>query len=80
MRKRIEVEAVWDADLRALLANIGLLDDLLLGNVKCVACGRPVDLDNLGAILPKVDSADVVCDCTKCVRSVTVQASAAAVG
>ena len=71
MRKRIEVKAVWDSQLQSLLENLGILEPLLLGKLKCARCGRTVDLDNLGAIIPQKDEVIVVCDDTPCVHSVT---------
>jgi len=71
MRKRIEVKAVWDSQLQHLLENLGVLEPLLSGKLKCAQCGRTVDLDNLGAIIPQKDEVIVVCDDTPCMHFVT---------
>lgn len=68
MRKRIEIKAVWDSQLKHLLENLGILEPLLLGKFKCTRCGRTVDLDNLGAIIPYKDEVTVVCDDTLCIH------------
>jgi len=71
MRKRIEINAVWDSQLQHLLENLGILEPLLLGKLTCAQCGRTVDLDNLGAIIPQKDEVTVVCDDTPCIHSAT---------
>ena len=73
MRKKVDLTAVWDEDLRALLDNLGILDDLAAGNTRCIVCTRIVDFDNLGAIIPSADSVQVTCDNSGCVRVVTSQ-------
>jgi len=71
MRKRIEIKAVWDSQLKHLLENLGILEPLLLGRLTCARCGRTVDLDNLGAIVPYKDKVIVVCGDTPCIHSET---------
>ncbi len=71
MRKRIEVKTVWDSQLKELLGNLGILEPLLLGELSCAKCGRRVDLDNLGAIIPEKDNVILVCDSTPCVYALT---------
>lgn len=71
MRKRIEVKAVWDSELEQLLGNLGILESLLLGELTCAHCGRTVDLDNLGAIIPQEDKVIIVCDYTPCIRALS---------
>ena len=73
MRKKVDLTAVWDEDLRALLDNLGILDDLTAGNTNCMVCTRIVDFDNLGAIIPSADSVQVTCYNSGCVRTVTSQ-------
>ena len=78
MRKRVEVKAVWDSDLEALLQDVGLLETITLGNGACAVCDTPVDLDNLGAVIPQPESTAVTCDNVRCVRSVTAAGKATA--
>lgn len=73
MRKKVELTAVWDDDLHALLNSLGVLDDLIAGNTGCVVCSRIVNFDNLGAIMPSVASVQVTCDNSGCVRVATSQ-------
>ena len=69
MRRRIEVQAVWDSELERLLRSLDLFEPLVMGELRCAGCGSPVDLDNLGAIIPNKDGAKVVCDCTPCIQA-----------
>lgn len=71
MRKRLEVKAVWNSDLEHLLSNLGILDAVLLGKFNCAQCGRLIDLDNVGAILPQKDKVTIVCDYGPCVHTLT---------
>jgi hypothetical protein len=81
MTKRVELQAVWgDSDLRTLLENLGIIERLLTGELTCSVCGKTVDFDNLGAILPQADSAQVVCDCAHCIRAVTISGQTTSVG
>jgi len=71
MRKAATVKAVYDSDLERLLQNLGILDKLTAGELSCVVCGCPVDLDNLGAIFALENDIGVCCDSSRCTRVVT---------
>ena len=71
MRKSVELAAVWDNDLHTLLASLGVLDDLMAGNIRCVVCSCVVDFDNLGTIMPTINAVRLTCDDANCVRAVT---------
>lgn len=73
MRRKLNLAAVWDEDLRSLLISLGVLDDLTSGNACCVVCKRVLDIENLGTIIPSVDSVQLTCDNSGCVRAVTSQ-------
>jgi len=70
MRRRLQVKAVWDSDLEALLHNLGVLDRLITGEFACVVCGRSVDLGNLGAIVLRGQEVMVACAEVSCIRGV----------
>lgn len=74
--KRLPVKAVWDSDLRTLLDSLGMLEDLIEGNLLCAKCGTPVDFDNLGALFQYEGDIGVSCDESACVRAVTTPMSA----
>ena len=71
MRKNVGLAAVWDEDLHALLDSLGVLDDLLTGNMRCTICSCVVDFDNLGTIIPAINDVRLTCDDASCVRAVT---------
>jgi len=73
MRKRVEVEAVYDQHLERVLANLGILDKLIAGELNCAVCGCQVDLDNLGTIFLDDDNVGVSCDNNRCVRTITTR-------
>ena len=73
MRKRVELQAVWDDDLHALIDSLGVLDDLITGNMRCVVCSCTVGFDNLGTIMPAINAVRLTCDNASCVRTVTSQ-------
>lgn len=73
MRKRVEVKAIYDQDLQQVLANLGILDKLIAGELNCEVCGCQVDLDNLGTIFPDGDEVGVSCDNNRCVRTITIR-------
>lgn len=72
MRKAATIKAVYDPDLRQLLQGLGILDNIVAGEMRCAVCGCPVDLDNLGTIYPCGDDICVSCDRNGCVRTVTI--------
>ena len=77
MRKRVKVNAVWDSDLESLLRSLDMFEPLLAGNVSCAVCERTVDLDNLGAIVPREDGALITCTDALCIREFTRSAHTA---
>ncbi len=71
MREKVEIKAIYDKDLELILTNLGILDKLIAGEIKCAVCGTTIDLDNLGSIFPSGDEVSVSCDNEKCIRIVT---------
>lgn len=70
MRPRINIKAVWDSDLEALLRNFGILEKLLAEEVNCKVCRRMVNLENLGTIVKDDKSIAVTCDDATCITKV----------
>lgn len=77
MRKRVEVKAIYDQHLEQVLANLGILDKLIAGELNCAVCSCQVDLDNLGAIFPDGDEVGVSCDNDRCIRTITTHRATA---
>ena len=73
MRKRVEVKAVWDADLEGLLESLGVLDTVRSGSATCAVCGRFLTLDDIAAIRPSGDGVvTLICDNGECISSIAV--------
>lgn len=71
MRKRLEVKAVWESELKYLLESLDILEPLQRGEVACALCNRTVNLENLGLIIPQKDKVLIVCDNVACIHSLT---------
>ena len=80
MRKRVELKAIYDQDLEQVLVNLGILDELVAGELTCSICGGKVDLDNLGTIFPDDEKVGVSCDNDRCVRIIATRGVAASSG
>jgi len=80
MRGKVEVKAVYDGDLEQVLADLGILDKLIAGDLNCAVCACQVDLDNLGTIFPDGDEVRVSCDNDRCVRIITTRGAVAPSG
>ena len=51
MRGRTTVSAIHEQQMEQVLRELGLLDQLLLGQIGCVGCGKKLTLDDVGGIL-----------------------------
>lgn len=76
MRERVKVKAVYDQDLKQVLAKLGILDKLIAGEMNCAVCGCEIDLDNLGTIFPEGNDVRVSCDNNRCIRITTTRGAA----
>ena len=74
------MKAIYDKDLEQVLANLGVLDKIIAGEINCAVCGCQVDLDNLGSVFPEGDEIKVTCDNDRCVRTITTRAAGALSG
>ena len=46
MREKVELKAVYESDLQNVLTQLGILDSIIAGEIKCGVCGETIDLDN----------------------------------
>ena len=51
-KKNIEVNAILDKELEALLFETDQFEALLQGELKCVSCETTITTDNIGIIVP----------------------------
>jgi hypothetical protein len=61
MNKR-DLNAVHDKDLNQLLINLGLMERMKEGKLKCKFTGTVIDFENLYSIFPESGDIKVVCD------------------
>jgi len=61
------ITAVHDADLEKYLSSLGILDSVTTGAYRCAVCGNSVGLTNVGAIFPRDNKIEIVCDSPYCV-------------
>jgi hypothetical protein len=61
-----KISAVFDKDLEKVLKGLGLYDQLVAGEIKCVFCGDVVTLSNLEFIFSKNGKIVISCNSNKC--------------
>jgi hypothetical protein len=62
-----EILAVHKERLEEFLKSIGLWEPLVKGELKCVFCGVPISVDNIGLIIPSKDKIVVCCSKSECI-------------
>jgi len=67
--QRERVKAVHDDDLEQFLSSIGVLDQIKKGYHHCIVCNTQITLENLGAVYPKDNKINFVCDRPSCVAN-----------
>ena len=67
--QREKVKAVHDDDLEQFLSSIGVLDQIKKGYHYCIVCNTQITLENLGAVFPKDNKINFVCDRPSCLAN-----------
>jgi len=62
-------QAVHSAELESFLSQLGLLDRLKQGSIKCHCCGEAITLDNFKVLTRKGDEILFSCNKEKCLLS-----------
>ena len=70
-RKRTEIRAVHDNNLEHLLSSLGVLEQIEGGSCSCLICNSPVNLTNLGAVLPTEKGIGFICDMPSCIANIS---------
>ena len=60
------IKAVYDTDLVALLTSLGVIDDVNTGKLRCVFCGKTIQIDNIDGIIPHNNEVVFSCNAPKC--------------
>ncbi|MCI0530330.1 MAG: hypothetical protein L0Y74_00020 [candidate division Zixibacteria bacterium] len=68
--QREKVKAVHDYDLEQFLFSIGALEKIKNGFYHCLFCNAVVTINNLGALYPKNDKINFVCDRPSCIAEI----------
>ena len=63
-----KVKAVCADDLEAYLQNLGFYDDFVSGSISCAICKKPLNINQIGAILPKNNEIIFCCPEDNCYR------------
>jgi len=67
MRKKLILGAVYNEEIEDFLQEIGLLNEIIEGNIKCETCGAYITVNNLLAIAPLPDKKYMlICDKSTC--------------
>ncbi len=69
MRKRIELSAVLDKDLKGILVAHNLLEKFTSGDLRCKFCEEPLSWDNLGGFYVQDGKPILVCSSLDCIKS-----------
>ena len=66
-----KIRAVHDQDLEKLLESLGILPKFKHGELKCKFCHTTITFDNLHSFFPQSADIKLVCDSSKCVRTLS---------
>ena len=61
-----KIYAVHDRDIKEFLAELGLLDRVIKGELKCAQCGCVLSLENIGIITILRGDSKICCDNIEC--------------
>jgi hypothetical protein len=70
--KREKLKAVHDNDLEQFLSSIGVLDQVIGGYYHCMICDIQITIENLGAIYPKDNKINFVCERLSCLNEINL--------
>ena len=70
-REATKLKAVHDQDLEQFLVSLGLFSKVKNGMERCLVCGCPITLDNLGCVFPYEGEIKLCCGQLSCYNDVT---------
>lgn len=71
MDKKIDIPAIHDKDLKQVLNDLGLLEELQEGKLFCFNCSKQITWDNLFALKVVENKLVLFCDEPDCVDNST---------
>lgn len=66
MVKERVIRAVHESDLRDFLERAGVLEDALLGRLKCARCGQSIRIGEIGGFIARDGKLQAFCDKPRC--------------
>lgn len=70
--QREKLKAVHEDDLEQFLSSIGVLDQIKNGLHRCIVCNTQITLENLGAVYPKGNKINLVCERLLCLTEMNL--------
>lgn len=67
MDKRIDIPAIHDKDLKQVLTDLGILEELQNGKLFCINCSKQITWENLFALRVIENKLVLFCDEPDCV-------------
>ena len=66
LQNSVNIVAIHDMDLEKALRSLNIYESIIRGEMKCMICEKPVNLENLGAFMRVNGKIKVVCDKPAC--------------
>lgn len=66
-----QLKAVHDDDLKSLLTSLGCFEKVSTQQCKCIFCDTVIDVETIGAIVPKEGQIQFVCNNMECLNKLT---------
>ncbi len=73
MKNKLNIPAIHDNDLNQILDELGLLSKIEKRELVCLNCSRIITLENLGGLITRKDTAEIVCNDPECIASETIK-------
>jgi hypothetical protein len=70
--EREKLRAVHNDDLEEFLSSIGVLDEVRKGCKHCMVCDTRITIANLGAVYPRDEKINFVCDNLSCLSKLNI--------
>lgn len=70
--RKEKLRAVHNDDLEQFLASIGVLDQIKEGHYHCAICETKVTIENFGAVYPKDNEINFLCDRLSCLTKTSL--------
>lgn len=71
--KKEELDLIYDEDLMPALDKLGVKEDFVNGNLKCLFCDKTVTLENLYSFFLNNGIVKMVCNDEECVEKLKIK-------